>query len=242
MGSNATWLALGVVAALLFAIFLLWRLEALSRGRAGRILLLGALLVVPLFAMGTGVTATLHKSKSREFCGSCHEMRFYEKSLLIDDSSFLPAAHFQKRLVPSETACFECHSDYTLYGDVSAKFNGMKYAAIHFFGDVPEPGKVALYSPFPNDNCLRCHRGSRAFESKDPHNGPDAGLERLYGNEVSCLTKGCHDLGHGIADLGNMDFWKPSEHAAKAMGIDLEKLEGLELPKTEGSGDLDDWD
>lgn len=237
---NGTSVLIAAIAvAIAFAVYLLRRLPELTGGRAGRWLLFATLLVMPGLMLLTGVTTTLKKSTQREFCRSCHEMQYYEKSLLIDDSSFLPAVHFQKGLIPAETACYECHTDYTLFGSVSAKFDGMKHAWVHFLGTVPEPGKIEPYHKYPNKNCLRCHAGARPFEENEKHIGEDAGLAKLYADEVSCLAKGCHDVKHKIAELGGLDFWKPTEQAIKAKNIDLAPLDKLELP---GGGEDDLWE
>lgn len=190
-----------------FAVFLWLRLPRLSTGRGGKLLLLAALLVMPLLLAFVGVTSSLSASKHKEFCTSCHEMQVYDTSLHIDDPEFVPARHYQNRLVPQETACYTCHTDYTLYGDVEAKLTGMKHVWVHYFGDVPPVGEVALYQPYPNDNCLQCHRGARGFEKKPAHTSKDVTLEQLYANQKSCVAKGCHDKIHDIDNLGAADLY-----------------------------------
>lgn len=194
-------------AAAAFAVFLWVRLPQLTAGRRGRWLLLVALFAMPLLLVPIGLAASLHGSKERKFCTSCHEMRVYETSLAIDDPEYLPAVHVQNHLVPAETACYTCHTDYTMYGDVEAKLNGMKHVWVHTFGDVPADGAIELYKPYPNDNCLQCHRGSRRFEKKGAHNRDGVTIEALYANEKSCVGKGCHDKIHDIDHLGEKDFY-----------------------------------
>lgn len=199
--------AIFLLAAAIFAVFLWVRLPKLIGARSGRILLLLALFVAPLLLIPVGVGKSLHDSKKKDFCTSCHEMRVYDVSLQIDDSEYVPANHYQNRLVPQETACYTCHTDYTLFGDVKAKMSGMKHLWVHYFGDVPEPGETKLYSPYPNDNCLQCHRGGKRFEKKGSHNSDGVTVEMLYANQKSCVSKGCHDKIHDISHLASQDLW-----------------------------------
>lgn len=202
-----TWSVIFLLASAAFAVFLWVRLPKLTAARTGKILLLLALFVVPFFLLQIGVSQSLTGSKQKDFCTSCHEMQAYDTSLHIDDPEYVPANHFQNRMVPQETACYTCHTDYTLYGDVEAKFNGMKHVFVHYFGDVPKDGEIKLYSPYPNDNCLQCHRGSRAFEKKKAHTTEGVTLEILYANQKSCASTGCHDKMHDIKKLGSFDLW-----------------------------------
>ncbi|MCA9519204.1 MAG: NapC/NirT family cytochrome c [Myxococcales bacterium] len=203
--------------------------KARAAGRAGKILLLVGMFGLPGFLLAAGGQKAVHDSGQREFCLSCHEMTPYQRSLEIDDREYLPAVHYQNNLVPRDTACYACHTDYTLYGDVSAKLNGLKHVYVHFLGDVPATGEIHLYSPYPNKNCLKCHEHSRRFEEVKQHRGPKAGLDKLYANDVSCLQKGCHDLGHGVKLLDEMETWKP--------GVFPE-----DKPATEDGGGGDDLD
>jgi hypothetical protein len=34
-------------------------------------------------------------------------------------------------------------------------------------------------------------------------------MSTLMSNEVSCLSSGCHDTAHDIANLDHQKFWKP---------------------------------
>ncbi len=234
-------------AALAIAGVLWFWMPYLAAERAGRVLLFVALAFLPLVLLRLGAGHALGQSKTRTFCTSCHEMHDYEKSLLYDDEAFLPAVHFQKRLVPAETACYACHTDYTMYGDIEAKMNGLAHVMVHFFGDVPTTGEVELYSPYPNDNCLKCHAGSRPFEGNKDHSKGDASLEKLKSGEMSCGDKGCHDLAHKLAELGELDLWKPpgtidaSEEPLAVRPAVLEWVESRPEPAEE-EGDDDLWD
>jgi len=211
VSTSTFWSVIFLLGSAAFAVFLWVRLPKLTAARTGKVLLLLALFVVPFFLLQIGVSQSLTGSKQKDFCTSCHEMQVYDTSLHIDDPEYVPANHYQNRMVPQDTACYTCHTDYTLYGDIEAKFNGMKHVFVHYFGDVPEAGEIKLYKPYPNDNCLQCHRGSRAFEKKKAHTSEGVTLEILYGNQKSCASNGCHDKMHDIKKIGGMDLWgKPA--------------------------------
>lgn len=183
------------------------RMPALLPSRAGRLFLLAALLVVPLVMGGASAGTSLQASKQRSFCTSCHEMEVYDTSLHINDSEYLPAVHVQNHYVPEDTACYTCHTDYTMYGDVKAKLNGLRHVFKHYSGDIPAAGHIKLYAPYPNDNCLQCHKGARRFEKRPAHNSDGVTLEELYANRRSCVSAGCHDKIHAIPTLGTADLW-----------------------------------
>ena len=96
-------------------------------------------------------------------------MQSYGKSLFVDNRKALPAVHFQDRLVDRDNACFACHTDYAMFGDVKAKLNGLKHVYVHYLGKVPE--KMELYQPYPNYNCLHCHEDARGFVEAPAHQG-----------------------------------------------------------------------
>ena len=196
-----------VLLAAAVAAYLWYRLPQLVGGHHGRILLLLALLVMPLALVQVGVSKSFTSMKTTDFCTSCHEMEVYEVSLHIDDPEYLPAVHYQNRLVPTENACYACHTDYTLHGDFKAKLNGMKHLLVHYFGDVPPPGEIKTYETYPNANCLKCHAESRRFEKKPAHNSKGVTLEELYSNKKSCTSASCHGKIHDIVNLGGHDMF-----------------------------------
>lgn len=200
-----------VLCAAAVAIYLWVRLPQLSAGHFGRVILLLAMFAMPIGLIQVGISKSINETKKMEFCTSCHEMEVYAISLHIDDPEYLPAVHYQNGLLPRETTCYTCHTDYTLYGDISAKFNGLKHMWVHFFGDVPGPGELKTYTAYPNDNCLQCHQGARRFEKKSSHTTKGVTLEMLYSNQKSCVSSGCHDKIHDIKNLGQKDIWGTPE-------------------------------
>jgi cytochrome c-type protein NapC len=176
-----------------------------TAARSGKILAFVTLFVLPVIAGGLGLSEHFEKSKRTAFCLSCHVMQPYGKSLYVDDSHYIPAAHFQNHRIPVDEACYTCHTDYVLYGGVKAKLRGLRHVYVQYLGHVPAPEKIHLYSRYNNRECLHCHLGARSFEDEPTHS---AMRDDLVSNQMSCLTSGCHDTVHNVQDLGTKKLWK----------------------------------
>jgi cytochrome c-type protein NapC len=198
-------IALILVAAALAAL-LLWHPDV-TQTRGGKVLAFVSLFVFPMLAALGGLNKHVERSKRTEFCTSCHAMNDYGKSLLIDDPTHLPAAHWQNGRVPREQACFTCHTDYTMYGDYKAKLRGLRHVWVQYLGTVPK--QIKLYSPYNNRECLHCHAGARSYEEASPHKADDVGLAAMSANQVSCLKSGCHDKVHDVKGLARATLWNP---------------------------------
>ncbi len=194
-----------VVLSAVFALVVLAR-PSVTNVKLGRAFAFAALFLVPLFALTLGVTDHVERSKTTEFCLSCHAMEPYGKSLLVDDRALIPAVHYQNHLVPSDKACFTCHTDYTMYGDVSAKLRGLRHVYVNYLGKVPQ--KIALYTPYNNRECLHCHRGSRSFEEGATHTLEEGTMAKIKSNQLSCMSSGCHESAHNVAALRDATLWK----------------------------------
>ena len=59
-------------------------------------------------------------------------MEAHGKSLYIDDPTYVPAAHFQNNRIPKEQACFTCHTNYTMFGDVYGKIRGLQHIYVYY--------------------------------------------------------------------------------------------------------------
>ena len=77
--------------------------------------------------MAMGVSSEFERSKSTSFCLSCHIMEPHGRSLYVDDSTYLAAAHFQNHRVPADQACYTCHTNYAMFGGFRAKLNGLHH-------------------------------------------------------------------------------------------------------------------
>lgn len=194
---------------IVIALAILTALRAeLTRGRGGKILAFVTLCVLPVLAVWTGVHEQLERSTSTRFCLSCHVMEDYGHSLHLDDKAYIPAVHFQNNYVPRDHACFTCHTDYTMFGDYRAKWRGLHHVYVEYFGAIPKPADIKLYTPYNNRECLHCHAGARKYEETSSHHKSPDMLALAAQNKLSCVSAGCHDTVHGIADMKDSTFWK----------------------------------
>jgi cytochrome c-type protein NapC len=199
--------ALFISITLLLAILVAARAE-LTRARGGKILAFLALCMLPALAVWVGFSEHMERAESTQFCLSCHVMHDFGRSLHVDDPSYIPAKHFQNNLVPRDRACYTCHTDYTMFGTVHAKFRGLRHIYVQYLGRVPEPADIRLYTPFNNRECLHCHAGARDFEEEPKHSKTPDMIARINSNQESCMAANCHDTVHDVATLKDATFWK----------------------------------
>lgn len=198
-----------LIAVIAFSILLIgWLVlkPSITATRGGKILAFVALLVFPVLAGGMGVNEHIQHSTTTNFCLSCHVMEDYGKSLHVDDRSYVPAIHFQNNLVPRDKACFTCHTDYTMFGDVNAKLRGLKHVYAYYLGTPSQP--IKLYSPYNNRECLHCHLGARSFEESEAHSKDPEVLKKMKINQLGCTSTGCHNIVHNVGTLKEATFWK----------------------------------
>ena len=181
----------------------------LTRVRGGKILAFVALCTLPVLAMWAGVNEHLERSTSTQFCLSCHVMTDFGRSLYVDDRSYLPARHFQNNFVPRAHACFTCHTDYTMFGNYKAKWRGVHHVLVQYFGKVPKPEDIKLYTHYNNRECLHCHAGARSYEEASSHNKAPDMLALAASNQLSCMSSNCHDIVHDVGTLKDATFWTP---------------------------------
>lgn len=206
-----------VLLTMVLALALVFARNDLAHGSAGRLLLFVGLFVLPALSLLGGVDHSMHEATTTSFClGSCHEMEIYGTSLHVDDSEVIPAVHFQNHLVDAKHACFTCHTNYTMFGDLKAKVTGLRHVYVHYLGEIPDD--IKLYHPFPNDNCLSCHRGARSFQESKHHNKSDKPMEAILSGEISCTSAKCHDLIHVRDEMKDdwFEMWEPDGTGAKA--------------------------
>jgi cytochrome c-type protein NapC len=200
-----------IVCLILFSVALIAVLVArpvVTATKGGKILAFVALFCLPIFCGLLGVSREMERAKTTAFCLSCHTMDAYGKSLLVDDPSHIPAAHFQNHRVPPDEACYSCHTNYAMFGGLKVKLYGLKHVAIYYFGTPPAPENIKLYDPYNNRECLHCHLGARSFEDGAVHNADPATLPAIKSNQLSCLSSGCHETGHDISHLKDAKLWK----------------------------------
>lgn len=203
-GSTEILVALIVVTILLAAVFLVR--PSITVGVTGKILAFVALAILPAMCIDAGMSTHMQRSEQTQFCISCHAMETHGLSLYVDDPSYIPAQHFQNHLVPADTACYACHTDYTIFGPLKDKLQGMKRIYLQY---VSTPPKVIVISGgYSNLQCLHCHAGARGFEENPIHS---AMMASLTSNQVSCITSGCHDTIHNADQVENLKMWSPGQ-------------------------------
>ena len=174
---------------------------ALDGHTVGRVVLLIAIVALPLLLSAANFSYGVSESSSTRFCLSCHEMQNHGKTLFADNRQALAAVHYQNRLVDRQTACYSCHKDYAMFGDVTAKLNGLRHVWAHYVTGVPK--KIELYQPYPNSNCLHCHDDARRFVDGAAHRPV---LDALYAGTTSCLS--CHRVAHDLAKVEAGELWQ----------------------------------
>ena len=175
--------------------------------RGGKIIAFLLLFLLPILCAAMGLSSELERSKSTAFCLSCHTMEAFGRSLYVDDPVHLAAAHFQNHRVPADDACYTCHTDYAMFGNFKVKLHGLRHVYIYYFTKPPAPENIKLYEPFNNRECLHCHAGARSFEEGAVHNADPELMPAVKANKVSCISSGCHEVVHNVAQLNQMKFW-----------------------------------
>jgi cytochrome c-type protein NapC len=194
-------LIVALLAGLAIVVLLYVGARSLAGQTTGRVVLLVGLVALPLLLSAGNISYGFHQSSTTNFCLSCHEMRDHGKSLFVDNRQALAAVHYQNRLVDRETVCYSCHKDYAMFGDVTAKLNGLRHVWAHYIAGVPK--KIELYQPYPNSNCLHCHDDMRRFVDAPAHKPV---LSALYAGTTSCLS--CHRIAHDMAKVNAGEFWQ----------------------------------
>ena len=199
-----------IVIVLALAVLVAVRAE-LTRVRGGKILAFLAMFVLPALAVWVGFSEHVDRAESTRFCLSCHVMHDFGQSLHVDDPSFIPAKHFQDNLVPRDHACYTCHTDYTMFGPVHSKIRGLHHIYVQYFGKVPNPADIKLYTPYNNRECLHCHAGARDYEEEPKHSKTPDMMAQINSNRMSCMAAKCHDTVHEVASLKDVTFWKGAQ-------------------------------
>lgn len=194
-------LIVALLSGLAIVALLFWGAGSLTGQTMGRLVLLVGVVAIPLLLSVGNISYGVHQSSTTAFCLSCHEMRPYGKSLFVDNRQALAAVHYQNRFVDRETVCYSCHKDYAMFGDVTAKLNGLRHVWAHYIAGVPK--KIELYRPYPNSNCLHCHDDMRRFVEGQAHRPI---LSALYAGTMSCLA--CHKVAHDLAKVEAGEFWQ----------------------------------
>ncbi len=204
IGPSGILVALIVLTIALAAVFLVH--PSITEGVAGKIFGFVALCVLPALCIGTGMSTHMQRSEQTQFCISCHAMAPYGRSLYVDDPTYIPAQHFQNHRVPADRACYACHADYTIYGPLKDKLQGVRRIYLQYVSTPPNP--IRIKGGYNNRQCLHCHEGARSFEENPVH---IAIMDSLKSNQLSCISSGCHDTVHNVAQLEHVKFWRSGQ-------------------------------
>lgn len=185
-------------------LIVLLRAGPLTATTAGKILAFLGFCGLPVLCGFWGLYEHLERSKQTSFCLSCHIMEPYGRSLYADAPAYIPAAHFQNHRIAADEACYTCHTDYAMYGTVKVKLHGLRHIYVQYFSAPMNP--IRFYEPYNNRECLHCHAGARSFEQGATHS---ALMEDIKSNRMSCLSSGCHDMVHNVAQLNHLKYWSP---------------------------------
>jgi cytochrome c-type protein NapC len=179
---------------------------SVTRSASWKIVAFIGLCVLPALCIVGGMNIHMQRSEQTKFCTSCHVMVPYGRSLYIDDPTFIPAQHFQNHRVPADMACYACHADYTIYGPVKDKIQGITRIYMQYVKTPPDPASIRIAGGYKDSQCLHCHLGARNFEENPVHT---ALMDSLTSNQVSCLS--CHNMVHDVANLSHLKFWRPGQ-------------------------------
>lgn len=145
------------------------------------------IVVVPVLLSAVTSEVAFSRSKSLEFCASCHVMDGHVNDLKDPKSENLAAKHYQYRRI-NQDQCYTCHTDYDFLGPVNAKIGGMKHL-VHFYLSKERPLK--LYKPYKNARCLHCHEGAKSYLAAETHKDI---FEQIKSEDTSCID--CHGPVH----------------------------------------------
>lgn len=191
IGTTSQWVqGVGIVFALfdLVLLTMIWRgLRRHGVTSASKALLLGAIVVVPLFVVFLATAHGMQESMTMEACGACHVMESHLADLRSPGSDTLAALHYKNRYI-QENQCYTCHSDYGMGGTFRAKLDGLGHTTRNLFNVYELPLKIA--HPYSNVRCLSCHGGSQKFLAKHEKDI----VPSLLADKASCLD--CHGPAH----------------------------------------------
>ena len=199
-----------IIALVFFSIVLIGVLvvrPGITATGGGKIMAFVVLLVLPILCGAMGISSEVERSKTTQFCLSCHIMEPYGQSLHVDDPSYLAAAHFQNHRVPADEACYTCHTNYAMFGSMKAKMAGLRHVYVYYLTKPPAPENIKLHEPYNNRECLHCHLGARSFEQGAVHTADPDLLPSVKGNKLSCTSSGCHETVHNVGTLSKVKMW-----------------------------------
>lgn len=189
-------LATAAIASLLLLHHVLFRPKLSGATRVRLLLGLG---IFPAATAALNTAEGMHRTTTREFCGSCHVMQEHLKDAINPESLSLASRHGRNAFI-GESNCYVCHANYGMLGYPLTKLTGMKHVYMYYFAGYrampleQAVREIKIASPYPNSNCMQCHSGR--LESWRDVREHTALLEDLEANKVACASAGCHGYSH----------------------------------------------
>ena len=148
----------------------------------------------PFFGVTVVTDLDLERVKKVSFCEKCHTMKPYVDAVKGTDLEPLSALHYQNNWVRQDSACYECHTSYTMFGPVKAKLKGL----LHMYAYYVKGGnaKPALYEKYDSRECLRCHGPSRRYLKMRKHTKDATLIQDLQTGKRTCIEQECHPVIH----------------------------------------------
>jgi cytochrome c nitrite reductase small subunit len=204
VGTTSEWMrGVGLLLAVLNLVLLVWIWRSVrSRGvtSTSKAMLFGAILVLPVMVVFLATAHGMDESMSVEACGACHAMDSHVADLRNPASDSLAAVHYKNRYIQGDQ-CYTCHSDYGMFGTVSAKLEGLGHVYHNLTDTYEKPIKIR--KPYSNVRCFGCHFGAQNFLAK--HDKDE--IPNLVSGKDSCLD--CHGPAHHAEEAA------PTKQAAK---------------------------
>lgn len=153
------------------------------------LLFIGLVLLSPVaYLINFGIS--FEESKPVDFCNSCHVMHGYVKDLKDPDSENIAALHYNYRWI-ADNQCFQCHSEYGLFGTFEAKMSGIRHIWKYYIAGYETPIKIR--GAYNNQICLHCHGPVQDYQDIKEH---EDYLNDLELNKQSCFGADCHVSPH----------------------------------------------
>jgi len=164
-------------------IYSLLKYKGTAVGPVPWVLLIVGAVATPLLITGGGTVLVFQRAERVEFCASCHlTMKSFVDDMKNPSSHSLAALHFKNRYIPDDQ-CYTCHTSYGLFGTIEAKKQGLSDVYRYYTRTFHLP--VAMRTPYPNTDCLKCHAGSVKWSAS--HEDYKAAL---FSGEATCMQ--CH--------------------------------------------------
>ena len=162
-----------------------WRGTSPTSGKRSLFFAAGLLPIATLYFTDQTLFYSMQK---KDFCASCHVMEPFVQSLREPDTEHLAGLHVQHGWI-RENPCFICHTDYDMMGGARAKVKGLRHLYAFYTKDSKE--RPSLYNPYPNGNCLSCHKQTVTFDDIEDHID---NMEDILSDDASCMD--CHESAH----------------------------------------------